>query len=663
MRKRFTFILALLSIVWSVTAQETKSSKLFYLSESFETEIPNTWTIENTGDYSWEHTFQCAIASSTGYPSLHIAGILTSPIVDVSSATELRLIYKHYFWSIGGASASTEVFDGLNWIEIAIPSNSGEQDIDISDYINDSFQLRFIYDDGNSWDMFWKIFDVLIYTPETNDMAITNISPSAILLGESAIPQITVHNYGVTEGAYDLQLTIEGTTFDETMTGLAAVAPGTEAIIDISEWVFPTEGDYDLTAVLTFTDDNDLSNNSKISTCLVKPYSDVLIGNNNGKYYEIDLDNGDLTQIGSFPSIPFTMADEFANGKVYRITEWLEFWEVAIDGSLTEIEDANLYDQWTALGYAPFTYAMAYDWDTERMYFAGDDGVGWPVGDPHLAYFDMNTYEITYVGPINAEMIVGMDFADDGFLYGVSMDGNLYKMNVDEFDVSLVGSTGLVGIDKDFQDVSYDRASHTLYGMLRDNSYFNKLGTIDLETGDFSIIHDYTDLFGYTSFAITKEFQETYTLTFSVDDGVNPIEGAEITINNSVLVTNASGNASIDLANGNYDYTVVYSDYEDYIGTASIEDDALDISITMDDISGIHNISHQLSISPNPSNGVITINSSAKIEQVFIITQSGMLMQTYKDESIIDLSHLPKGVYFMKIITQDKTIIKKIILE
>jgi len=667
MKMKITFFLAFLVFVFTVNAQGDKSSKIFYLEESFETGIPGTWTIENTGDLSWEHVFDYMIANSTGYPDYHVAGILTSPAVDVTSASALNLIFDHYFWGMGSATAVVEVFDGTNWVEVSYASNYNEQVISVTDYINDAFQVRFIYDDGNTWELYWKLFDVGIYEQEIEDLAVTYISPSVSPPGETVIPQVTVRNYGTLpiNYTYSLQLTIAGTDYNVDLDDAYIGQIGTGVVVvDCPEWVVPTEeGDYDITATITYEYDEDLSNNTKVLTCSVMNYPDATIGNNNGKFYKVDLDNGDLTEYGGFESIPFSMADEYANDRVYRMTEYMNFHEVGVDGSLTKIDEADLYDQWTALGYAPFNYAMAYDWDTERMYIAGDDGASWPVGNPHLAYFDMETYELTYVGQINnGAMIVGMDFADDGNLYGVGVDGNLYKMNVDEFDVQIVGPTGMGAIDKDFQDVSYDRASHVLYGIFRYGSpWLSHFGSINLETGEFTVIQDY-EISNYVCFAITKEPQETYTLTFTVDNGMDPIEGAEITINNNVLTTNALGNASIDLANGNYDYTVVYSDYEDYTGTAAIEDDDLDISITMDEISGIHNISDNLSVSPNPSNGVITINSSIKIEQVFIITQSGILMEMYKNESVIDLSHLSKGVYFMKIITQDKTIIKKIIL-
>ena len=661
MKMKITFFLAFLVFVFTVNAQGDKSSKIFYLEESFETGIPGTWTIENTGDLSWEHVFDYMIANSTGYPDYHVAGILTSPAVDVTSASALNLIFDHYFWGMGSATAVVEVFDGTNWVEVSYASNYNEQVISVTDYINDAFQVRFIYDDGNTWELYWKLYDVGIYEQEVEDLAVTYISPSVSLPGETVIPQVTVRNYGIMDinFSYSLQVSIAGTDYDVDLDDDYIGQIGTGFIVvDCPEWVVPMEeGDYDITATITYQYDEDPSNNTKVLTCTVMNYPDATVGNNNGKFYKVDLDNGDLTEYGGFESIPFSMTDEYANDRIYRMTEYLKFHEVGVDGSLTEIDDANLYEQWTAMGYDPFNYAMAYDWNTNRMYMAGDDGASFPVGNPHLAYFDMETYELTYVGQINnGAMIVGMDFADDGFLYGVGLNGKLYKINVDEFDVEIVGSTGMESIDKDFQDVSYDRSSHILYGIFRyGNPWTSHFGSIDMETGEFTVIQDY-EISNYVCFAITKEPNENYTLTFTVDDGTNPIEGAEIDINGEVLTTNASGNATIELVNGDYDYTVTFEGYSDNTGTVSIDNANKNVLVNMDETTGINAISSKFTVSPNPFKDYITVTSPVNtVTKLSVIDLNGCLMmeEEITSENLkINLSQLTAGIYFLRITNQ-----------
>ncbi|MFW6145393.1 MAG: T9SS type A sorting domain-containing protein, partial [bacterium] len=64
---------------------------------------------------------------------------------------------------------------------------------------------------------------------------------------------------------------------------------------------------------------------------------------------------------------------------------------------------------------------------------------------------------------------------------------------------------------------------------------------------------------------------DNYTVTFQVTNGGDPVEGAEITINASNLVTDAQGEATIDLPNETYDYTVTKSGYDDETGTLTVD--------------------------------------------------------------------------------------------
>jgi len=102
-------------------------------------------------------------------------------------------------------------------------------------------------------------------------------------------------------------------------------------------------------------------------------------------------------------------------------------------------------------------------------------------------------------------------------------------------------------IDKDFQDVSYDRANHILYGIFRYGSpWLSHFGSFNLETGEFTEIQNY-DISNYACFAISKD--PTYILTFTVDNGTDPIEGAEIEINGETII----GNLECPCHGSNYD--------------------------------------------------------------------------------------------------------------
>ncbi|MGB0978041.1 MAG: PKD domain-containing protein [Croceimicrobium sp.] len=104
---------------------------------------------------------------------------LISPYIDASSISgTLYLSFDQYFRSIGiNDSAYIEVWDSSQWVTIY--TNSGtvgafsspdQQQIDITNYANDSLQVRFLYKDNGSWAWWWvidnfKVEEVLCPSP------------------------------------------------------------------------------------------------------------------------------------------------------------------------------------------------------------------------------------------------------------------------------------------------------------------------------------------------------------------------------------------------------------------------------------------------------------------------------------------------------------------
>ena len=73
----------------------------------------------------------------------------------------------------------------------------------------------------------------------------------------------------------------------------------------------------------------------------------------------------------------------------------------------------------------------------------------------------------------------------------------------------------------------------------------------------------------------------TYTVTFNVDDGTDPIDGAEIVIDGETLITAGGGIATIDLANGDYPYTVDYGTCDQYTGTVTVYSSTVTVDVSM----------------------------------------------------------------------------------
>lgn len=65
---------------------------------------------------------------------------------------------------------------------------------------------------------------------------------------------------------------------------------------------------------------------------------------------------------------------------------------------------------------------------------------------------------------------------------------------------------------------------------------------------------------------------------------------------------------------------------------------------------------------PNPTKGILNIEN-INLEKIVIYEIYGKELEEFKPKSQIDLSNLSKGIYLIKLISESKIVIKKIVLE
>ena len=125
-----------------------------------------------TGD-SWAHTINGGQnLDGTGYIRVdsdangngqHLIETAESPVIDASTVNNSLIVeFDHYFRS--GDSASVLVYDGTTWVTVAVYQNTTgafgspvHEVLDVTAYANANFQVRFLYDDGNTWAWYWSI--------------------------------------------------------------------------------------------------------------------------------------------------------------------------------------------------------------------------------------------------------------------------------------------------------------------------------------------------------------------------------------------------------------------------------------------------------------------------------------------------------------------------
>jgi len=109
--------------------------------------------------------------------------------------------------------------------------------------------------------------------------------------------------------------------------------------------------------------------------------------------------------------------------------------------------------------------------------------------------------------------------------------------------------------------------------------------------------------------------KRAYEITFTVNDGTNPVSDAVVTINNVLVTTNASGNAVFTkMINDNYSYVVSKPGYGDMAGIVTVTDAnaAKTVSLAMG-----YNVTFTVINGPSGTvglaNDTITINGISKI--------------------------------------------------
>jgi hypothetical protein len=146
------------------------------------------------------------------------------------------------------------------------------------------------------------------------------------------------------------------------------------------------------------------------------------------------------------------------------------------------------------------------------------------------------------------------------------------------------------------------------------------------------------------------------------------IEDATIKIDTAELSTNASGEAKIELINGDYDYTVTAEGYNDVSGTVSVDGENVNKTVELTASStSVKDIdaNNSLEIYPNPTAGLITVETG-KTCNIRLLNVIGNVIYTGKINSInnkIDMSQYQPGVYFIQLEKNGRTINKRILLK
>jgi hypothetical protein len=144
------------------------------------------------------------------------------------------------------------------------------------------------------------------------------------------------------------------------------------------------------------------------------------------------------------------------------------------------------------------------------------------------------------------------------------------------------------------------------------------------------------------------------------------IPNASIQINNTTLITNSIGIATIELGHGDYDYIISASGYLNTYGSVQIADSMVEVVVEMLSLVGTNEgNTHSTKVYPNPVNSTLNLNlvmgentlvqihsTSGKV--VYNTVSTGSSMQ-------IDVQQFEQGLYWVRLQKQHNVQVLKFV--
>jgi len=594
---------------------------------------------------------------------------LISPTINCSALTTVKFSFEHYYYGYSNSTAtvSLSVDNGSTWTPLGSwtttsTANAIVSEYDISAAAAGQAQVKIKFNYVGTYAWYWAVDDIKVFQPETHDLTVTAISPNGFLVsGSTVAPIVTVKNVGATaEAAYAVTLK-DGSAYNQTVNVSTSIAPGATYGVTFPNWT-PADGDYTFTAYVVVASDGDVHNDTLIQDITVGPVEAYCANTTQLSYNKLDLISGAQSPVGTVSTSPFPMAEDFNGTSIYRIYNDLTIGTVGGDGTFTLLG--------TMTGVAGTPSAIAYNWNNDTWYVM----VLSAANMPQLCTLNTSTLALTLIGAgTSVNMIIGMDFACDGYLYGPSISpDSLYKIDPTNGALTLIGPTG-VNLNYG-QDVSYDLATGKMYSSTC--GAFYKFGTYNLSTGAFTPIYDnVSDQIATLVILKDPDPAANDILSFNFNGLTPAVSGTLDATNHTVAVTvpygtdvtalvptiSVSCGATVSPLSGvaqNFSSPVTYT------VTAQDGTSTQDWIVTVTVAAGIESINNEnITIYPVPAKDIVNIRMKSVINQVEVISVTGQVISKVSfnhNEATLSTADFANGIYFIRIKTANGIAMKKI---
>ena len=393
----------------------------------------------------------------------------------------------------------------------------------------------------------------------------------------------------------------------------------------------------------------------------------------------------------------------------------LEAWQI-------EYPKVQLFEQFTSSSCNPCAY---YNENIESL-LANEDNQGkysliryqmdWPSdGDPYFteegdtrrAYYSVNAIPMVRRNGFSDGSSNGFLVSQDSFDQGVSektyitLDALGYYENnnvtIDtKISANLYESSDMVAHIVVFENTTYDNATtngetefHNVMMKMLPDATGTSLDGISYQAPVFiTESHDMSTTFveemddlGVVVFVqnnVTKEVEQSIMLpiyhvenvhnvsVIVTDENNNALPDATVEISAYTKTTSEEGMAAFNLFDGSYSYKVTHPSCEIMEGTFEVDGEDLEINVSLL-LTGISTPETlNIELFPNPAYDNIIINSPAVINDLKIYNQMGQLVKQVNANSKrldLNVSDFEGGVYYVKVITADQMVTKKLMIK
>jgi len=505
--RTINIILVLIFTLFSIESTAQKNIKNIVLEEGFEEGLPPAWSFYEYG-FAGNNYWRIDGHSYTGAKSIyHRANInaypddwMVTPQISVTSndfylsfweATHSFYYYFSHEVIISTGSGDPDDGDFTDVIH-TIPAGSyeiyAEVVLPLADYAGEEIFIAFRYQNpDNQWGDQWHIDDVMVVeTDLAHDLACVKMNPVYHASLETPCnPEGTVKNFGnSTESTYSVNLTIEGTDYDETVEITEDLAILQENTIVFPDWIPAESGTYTLNATVILPNDQNADNDDFSIDC--ETFSPDEYSNETVYSMEYAPTKDPLDKSISLNTVTGEKIYLHDHDLVYphRIAA-LTYMEDKIIGVQREINDVFVMTptgKFIRIGNIPNVFyinGLAYDEVSGTVYAVGfeDDWI-----DDYLYTIDENWHATELFGMPQKFFIYGLAANSQGELYGIStLDGSLFTIDPTTQQTEDIGIIDGLQFALQIQDIGFDRVNDILYGTLAvdDGQIFTKISTDD----------------------------------------------------------------------------------------------------------------------------------------------------------------------------------------